>query len=480
MNGASILFTILLCVAGSAVAQDWEIEVVDVGTKPELALDAAGQPHIAYMTEEMAGGVFYAIRNRDGWETDVVVRGYFYGPLDVTLDAEGGPHIVYHDHQGGDFDPDRGDAGYAFKEGNAWVLEAIADPGRDGWDGSIAVGPEGEVHVSAIDPSQFGSFAGVEWAVRRGGRWRVEEIGSGPVPYEFGTSLAVDAEGRPHIVYHTGEEERSPDGDLVYAVLVSDEWYIEEVDVDGDVGKFASLALDSQGRPHIAYFEWVEERSGFVKYAFVDETGWQIERVGALNDVEISFLGARRMISLALDANDRPHIAYADREVLRYVSRAGDDWGIQVVSRPSSEDKALGQLVSLALDGSGQPHLTYYELPASPTSSLGTVYYAAGRTRAFVAENPTPKVPETFRLGQNAPNPFNPVTAISYDLPEAGTVTLTVYTAAGQEVATLVRGDQEAGQHTVLFDGSGLANGIYVYRLAAGGAVETRRMVLVK
>ena len=88
--------------------------------------------------------------------------------------------------------------------------------------------------------------------------------------------------------------------------------------------------------------------------------------------------------------------------------------------------------------------------------------------------------PERFSLLQNRPNPFNPITTIGYNLPEASDVRLTIYTVTGQRVAILVSGYQEAGYYEVVWDGSRFANGIYFYRLEAGAFVETRRMVLMK
>jgi hypothetical protein len=90
------------------------------------------------------------------------------------------------------------------------------------------------------------------------------------------------------------------------------------------------------------------------------------------------------------------------------------------------------------------------------------------------------ELPASFSLEQNYPNPFNPSTMIEYSLPQKSYVSLAVFDALGQQVAALVEGDQGAGRHQVAFDASGLASGVYLYRLNAGDFVQTRRLVVVR
>lgn len=90
------------------------------------------------------------------------------------------------------------------------------------------------------------------------------------------------------------------------------------------------------------------------------------------------------------------------------------------------------------------------------------------------------QIPVDFSLSQNYPNPFNPSTTIEYTLPKSAEVTLKIYDVGGKEIVTLVRGQQTAGRHRVRFEATGLASGLYFYRLEAGDFVQTKKLTLLK
>jgi hypothetical protein len=90
------------------------------------------------------------------------------------------------------------------------------------------------------------------------------------------------------------------------------------------------------------------------------------------------------------------------------------------------------------------------------------------------------QLPSMYALSQNYPNPFNPSTTIRYGLPVRSHVTLAVFNTLGQQVGTLVHGEQEAGYHEAVFDATGVASGVYLYRLQAGSFVQTKRMLILK
>ncbi|MCB2229730.1 T9SS type A sorting domain-containing protein [bacterium] len=90
-------------------------------------------------------------------------------------------------------------------------------------------------------------------------------------------------------------------------------------------------------------------------------------------------------------------------------------------------------------------------------------------------------LPTTFSLSQNYPNPFNPSTTISFSLPEAAHVTLTIYNTLGQEVDRLIDDVRSAGGYEIEWRAENrLASGVYFYRLEAGDISDVRKMILLQ
>jgi hypothetical protein len=104
-------------------------------------------------------------------------------------------------------------------------------------------------------------------------------------------------------------------------------------------------------------------------------------------------------------------------------------------------------------------------------------WYMPGWIITGVGEDELPLL--TF-FGQNFPNPFNPVTTLSYGLVAPAHVEIKIYDVAGREVRTLVERDMEPGRYQATLDANGLAGGVYFARMAAGEFVETRKLVLLK
>lgn len=137
-------------------------------------------------------------------------------------------------------------------------------------------------------------------------------------------------------------------------------WWIEQVDTSHTADEMGdrSLALDSQNRPHIAY------GSDRLYYAWFDGATWTVE-------IADDTSGAGRFTSLALDEDDNPHISYynASARDLKYTKKVDGDWTDVIIPDYASD---VGMYSSIALDGDGRPHIAY--LDNSSTTSIKLKY----------------------------------------------------------------------------------------------------------
>jgi hypothetical protein len=163
------------------------------------------------------------------------------------------------------------------------------------------------------------------------------------------------------------------------------------------------------------------------------------------------------------------------------------------VQRKRPADPDYYEIPGSFIAGNGttnEPH-TYTYTDIAPGAGLwlyrlkqvdlsGPVHFTEPIQIDVTTSTPEPNAPLTFSLGQNYPNPFNPSTSIEFTLPTAGYTTLKVFNLLGQEVSSLVNGVVEAGRHRVQWDAASFPSSVYLYKLTSNGAVETRRLVLMK
>ena len=117
---------------------------------------------------------------------------------------------------------------------------------------------------------------------------------------------------------------------------------------------------------------------------------------------------------------------------------------------------------------------------ASDSSDWTEVWRFTVSSEATWAEDDEQSVPSEYRLAQNYPNPFNPSTTIEFSLPKSGRVKINIYDSLGDLIHTLVDENLSPGTYRRHWVASGLASGVYFYRIAANGYVETKRLVLLK
>ena len=121
---------------------------------------------------------------------------------------------------------------------------------------------------------------------------------------------------------------------------------------------------------------------------------------------------------------------------------------------------------------------------------IGSIGFTSVSGLAFSPPDPnsveqSDTIPNIFSLEQNYPNPFNPSTTIRYQLPEATRVSLVIFNLLGQEVRTMIKAEQVAGDYSVTWDGidkfgKEVASGVYVYRLKAGEFTDVKKLALTR
>ncbi len=136
--------------------------------------------------------------------------------------------------------------------------------------------------------------------------------------------------------------------------------------------------------------------------------------------------------------------------------------------------------------GQGLPLLGISSIYINDSSIFVGIIHEGGIWRAPLSQvtaiehSQGPGVPQSIHLSQNYPNPFNPSTTIDYSIPTRSRVVLTVYNILGEKVETLVDAFQQAGEHSVNFNASRLASGVYFYRLTEGAHSIAMKMLLLK
>ena len=311
------------------VTETADASAIAGGNTTSMALDASGNPHIAYFDTGVSA-LKYARKVGANWVIEIVNSGTFGQYCSICLDMQGNAHIAYYDVTNGDLK-------YARKSGNSWYMQNVDTGGNVGQYCSIAVDPQGIPRISYYDATN----GDLKFA-RQNGPWIVETVDAAGTTGLY-TSLALDSQGYPHIAYYDALL-----ADLKYASKTTSTWQIESVDVTGNVGTCASLALDVSGAPRIAYNDVT---GSLIKLASKVGTTWSLETT-------VATLGTS--CSLALDASGNPRIAYTQAK-LGFVSKTGAGSWIAELVEPTSASPTSNTASCLVLDREGNPRISYLD-----------------------------------------------------------------------------------------------------------------------
>ena len=244
-----------------------------------------------------------------------------------------------------------GNPNYLHRNAGAWIDESVSPASGDvGEYTSLGLNSAGDAFVASYDVAT-GRPVVTMWTPSGRSTLLSLEPFSPTRNVGFDTSVAVGSDGRPRVAYYD-----QTDGDLRYATWDGLAWTVVDVDAVADVGASSSLKLDGLDRPHIAYYN---RTGGHLQYAHFDGVVWTIE----VPDASSNDTG--RSASLALDGLGNPRIAYYDAtaRALRFVAKNGGTWLPRETVDTGTDD--VGSYVSLAVDpATSRPHVAYYDATA--------------------------------------------------------------------------------------------------------------------
>ena len=305
---------------------------VSRGLDVSLTLDSQGRPHIAFTAMGIDQYLRYTMFDGTSWNTQVVDdRWQAKGYPSLVLDSSGRPRISYWLSLGCDLQ-------YAEWDGASWQIQTVDTAGNTGQQSTLVLDGQDRPHICYI-----ASYLDIKYSAWDGSNWQHKILGENPCDL----SMVRDAAGTIHIAY------RDLSYGLTYGTWNGAAWSTHAVDNNGQyAGSSCSLALDSQGRPHISYIA-----DNDVRYASWDGMSWIVETV----DADENQAGAT---SLAIDGLDRPHFCYYGQRDLKYAYYDGDSWAIDILDTCGSVGPT-----SLTLDAWGLPHIAY------EVNDSRTVYY---------------------------------------------------------------------------------------------------------
>jgi hypothetical protein len=337
--------------------RDWETEIVDSesGAGASIALDKSGKPGISYIGDidssvmPPVAQLKYAKHTGTMWQPDDILQvAASNTDNSLQIDSNGNPHISYYSHFGNAL-------AYIFLENGMWINDTVDDDAQKGTGiyNSLQLTPQGLPRIAYWDAvngmMMYASSNGTVWSTPE----KIFEM-TCIEPFPPIVSLALDSNNRPHVSFYDCEASN-----LKYAYRDSSGWQ-DPITVDATFrsGLFSSIVIDSKDNPHISYRSG-QLLAGRLMYTFFNGSKWNFIQV----DPDFWY---GEHSSLALDEDDRPHIAYTSlpgKDVptheLRVAFYDGLGWFRETVDKAT--DDADYTAISLKVDQNGHTHVAYID-----------------------------------------------------------------------------------------------------------------------
>lgn len=263
----------------------WTLEYLpENGTCMSIDLDSQEQPCIAILDGDEDNR--YLWDHGTGWQSELIEEGNdYYGCISLALDNIDRAHVAYNSAE------TALEVKYAIRDSTGqWTISTVDSTSSSEPRGiSLAIDQQNDPRISynVAGELRYAAWNGFSWDIET-----VFAIDTGPM--EFGTSMALDSEGCPHIVHCTSASDS-----LLYSVNPGTGWETSRVcAIDTDGGN-PDLALDADNRPHIAFCSGHSERD--LMYAYNDATGISSPSEGSASPVVLTVSSNPFSGSLGID-----------------------------------------------------------------------------------------------------------------------------------------------------------------------------------
>ncbi len=369
-----------------------------------------------------------------------------------------------------------------------WV-QRYNGPGNSGdWANALAVDSSGNVYVtgSSWGVASWDDYTTVKYNSAGVEEWVQRYNGTGN-EVDIAYSIAVDGSGNVYVTgWSWGGEQYSSDYATIKYNSAGEELWVRRYNEQGSsTDRAYTLALDISGNVYVTGYCWFSANGpdyATVKYKPNGELQWARRYNGPGNGDDWAF-------SLAVDGYGNVYVTGRsdgigtnyDYATVKYNTSGVQQW----VQRYTLPGLGIDEGLAIKVDGKGNVYVTGFSQGEPPfyVKEYATIKYSQPIGITPISN----EVPKDFRLEQNYPNPFNPVTNIKFTIKENTRVSLKVYDITGKLVSTLVNNVLDRGEHSIIFDGSNFASGIYYYQLITfeiygreAEFIDTRKMVLIK
>lgn len=317
---------------------------------------------------------------------------------------------------------------------------------------------------------KYNSSGGEEWIARY----------QGPSYFnDEATALALDDSGNVFVAgmsYNPGSEQ-----DYVtvkYNASGIQQWATQYNGAGNSYDRPISMVVDNSGYVYVTGYSYGANTTydyATVKYnSYTGEEEWVNRYNGITNDVDKpTGIAIDEQGNIYVTGSSVTYATHSDYTTIKYSPDGEQLWFVQYVGNGTSGDYP----VAIQTDKDGYVYVGGYGAGYGTGYDYITIKY----TQYITSEiNSGGNSGFTYNLSQNFPNPFNPATTISYQIPQNGLVTLKIYDILGKEVATLVNEQKNQGKYSANFDASRLASGVYIYQIRVNDYVSSKKMLLLK